>query len=110
MYGEGISRTGEIIDLGVETEVLKRSGAWFYYGEMRLGQGRDNAKITLQENPELAKEISDKVMAKLQESTLSENAKISEKVSKEASAPKSEETDTKSAMPKISIDIAVDDE
>lgn len=111
MYGEGISRTGEIIDLGVETEVLKRSGAWFYYGEMRLGQGRDNAKITLQENPELSKEISDKVMAKLQESTLSENAKIQEKVSKEVAAPKTEKSDTKDAsMSKISIDIAVDDE
>ena len=113
MYGEGISRTGEIVDLGVETEVLKRSGAWFYYGEMRLGQGRDNAKATLQENPDLAKEISDKVLAKLQEATLSEKAKLQEKAAKNEAAPKSKETDTKpadAAMSKISIDIAVDDE
>lgn len=113
MYGEGISRTGEIVDLGVETEVLKRSGAWFYYGEMRLGQGRDNAKATLQENPELAKEISDKVLAKLQEATLSEKAKLQEKAAKNDSAPKSKETDSKpvdATMSKISIDIAVDDE
>ncbi len=113
MYGEGISRTGEIVDLGVETEVLKRSGAWFYYGEMRLGQGRDNAKATLQENPELSKEISEKVLAKLQEATLSEKAKLQEKAAKNDAAPKSKETDSKTvdpAMSKISIDIAVDDE
>ena len=87
MYGEGISHTGEIVDLGVKTGVLKRSGAWFYYGEQRLGQGRDNAKVTLAENPDLAKEISDKVMAKLQETTLSDEAKqkIKEEKAKTAS-------------------------
>lgn len=108
MYGEGISRTGEIVDLGVKTEVLKRSGAWFYYGEMRLGQGRDNAKITLQENPELAKEISDKVFAKMQESTLSDEAK--QKIAEEkqnAAAPAV--TSEKVSMPKIDIDVVVDD-
>lgn len=106
MYGQGISRTGEIIDLGVKTDILKRSGAWFYYGEMRLGQGRDNAKVTLQDNPELAKEISDKVMEKMKEATLSDEAKkkIAEEKSKATTAP------VKTEIPEISIDIAVDDE
>ena len=62
MYGTGISRVGEIVDLGVEYDVLKRSGAWFYYGETRLGQGRDNVKVLLQDNPELAEEIMEKIM------------------------------------------------
>ncbi len=63
MYGTGISREGEIVDLGVEYEVIKRSGAWFYYGETRLGQGRDNVKILLADNPELATEIEQKIFA-----------------------------------------------
>jgi len=105
MYGEGISRTGEIVDLGVKTEVLKRSGAWFYYGEMRLGQGRDNAKITLQQNPELSKEISDKVMEAMKESTLSDDAKM------KIAAEREEKSEAKKvSAPKISIDVAVDDE
>ncbi len=109
MYGEGISRVGEIIDLGVKTGVLKRSGAWFYYGEQRMGQGRDNTKITLQQNPELAKEISDLVMEKLQEVTLSQLAKKPE----EAPAPEKEAkpaAEPKKISPKINIDVAVDDE
>ena len=62
MYGTGISRVGEIVDLGVEFDVLKRSGAWFYYGETRLGQGRDNVKSLLSDNPELAEELMEKIM------------------------------------------------
>ncbi len=63
LYGHGICHTGEIIDAGVELGVLKKSGAWFYYGETRLGQGRDNAKQLFEDNPELAQEIEDKIMA-----------------------------------------------
>lgn len=62
MYGEGISRTGELIDLGVEAGVVKKSGAWFSCGDVKLGQGRDAAKKYLQENPELADEIESKIM------------------------------------------------
>lgn len=62
MYGKGISHTGELVDMGLELEVLKRSGAWFYYGETRIGQGKDNVKQLLEENAELAKEIEDKIM------------------------------------------------
>ncbi len=57
MHNEGISRAGNIIDVGVEREIIRKSGAWFYLGEDRLGQGRENAKIFLNENPALADEI-----------------------------------------------------
>ena len=63
MYGTGISHTGEIVDAGVELGILKKSGAWFYYGETRLGQGRDNAKKLFEDNPEFAAEIEEKIMA-----------------------------------------------
>lgn len=57
MYGEGISKTGEIIDLGVDLNILKKSGSWFSYGETKLGQGRDAIKQLLMDNPELAEEL-----------------------------------------------------
>ncbi|SHK34334.1 recombination protein RecA [Clostridium cavendishii DSM 21758] len=64
MYNEGISRTGNIIDVGVKEEIVQKSGAWFSYGDVRLGQGRENAKQYLKENPELATEIENKIRAK----------------------------------------------
>ena len=63
MFGEGISKIGEILDLGVKLGVVQKSGAWFNYGETRLGQGRDNAKIFLKEHPEVADEIEKIVRA-----------------------------------------------
>ena len=63
MYGQGVSRLGEILDLGSKLDIVQKSGAWFNYGEIRLGQGRDNAKEYLRQNPELAEEIASKVMA-----------------------------------------------
>jgi recombination protein RecA len=60
-YGEGISRGGELIDLGLESKIVEKSGAWISYGDMRLGQGRENAKQFLKENPELANEIEAKI-------------------------------------------------
>ena len=57
MYGEGVSKTGELIDLGVKAGVVEKSGAWFSYNSQRLGQGRENAKLFLRENPEAAREI-----------------------------------------------------
>ena len=62
MYGEGVSRSGELIDLGVEAGVVKKSGAWFSYGDVKLGQGRDAAKKTLEDNAELSAEIEAKIM------------------------------------------------
>ncbi|HPR60684.1 MAG TPA: recombinase RecA, partial [Prolixibacteraceae bacterium] len=65
MFGEGISKTGEIIDLGVEQEVIKKSGSWFSYGETKLGQGRESVKNLLKDNPELALELETKILQKL---------------------------------------------
>jgi recombination protein RecA len=57
MYGEGISKTGELVDLGVKAGIVEKSGSWFSYNSQRLGQGRDNAKIFLRDNPAVADEI-----------------------------------------------------
>jgi recombination protein RecA len=61
MYGEGISKVGEIIDLGVDLNILKKSGSWFSYGETRLGQGRDSVKSLISDNPELMEELEQKI-------------------------------------------------
>lgn len=61
MYGEGISKEGEIVDLGSELDIVQKSGAWYSYNEERLGQGRENAKIFLKENPEIRSEIMLKI-------------------------------------------------
>ncbi len=68
MFGEGISRVGEIVDLGTSTGVINKSGAWFSYNGNKLGQGRDAVKRVLKEKPELADELAEKIMAKLNES------------------------------------------
>lgn len=65
LYGQGISKTGELIDMGVDLNILKKSGSWFSYGETRLGQGRDAVKNLLRDNPELSEEIEDKIKAAL---------------------------------------------
>jgi len=61
MYGKGISKTGEILDLGVEFGIIKKSGSWFSYGDTKLGQGRDAVKNLIQDNPELAEELEGKI-------------------------------------------------
>jgi len=61
MYGEGISKVGEILDLGVEFGIVKKSGSWFSYGETKLGQGRDAVKALIKDNPELAEELETKI-------------------------------------------------
>src|SRR5436190_13647581 len=60
-YGEGISKTGELIDIGLENKIIEKSGSWFSYGDMRIGQGRENAKQFLTDNPDLMSEIETKV-------------------------------------------------
>ena len=65
-YGEGISRTGEIIDLGVDYGIVKKSGSWFSYGDTKLAQGRDAAKNVIRDNPELADELEAKIMDAMQ--------------------------------------------
>ncbi len=64
LYGEGISRIGEIIDMASEAEIIKKSGSWFSYGDTKLGQGRDAVKQLLQDNPELAEELEKKILEK----------------------------------------------
>jgi recombination protein RecA len=67
LYGEGISRIGEIIDLGTELEIIKKSGSWFSYGETKLGQGRDAVKQLIADNPELSEEIEKKIIERLKQ-------------------------------------------
>jgi recombination protein RecA len=62
MFGEGISKIGEIIDLGVEHNIIKKSGSWFSYGDQKLAQGRDATKELLKDNPELCEELEEKIM------------------------------------------------
>lgn len=61
MYGEGISKEGNILDVGANSDIIKKSGSWYSYGEYKLGQGRENAKDFLKENPEITKEIETKI-------------------------------------------------
>ncbi|MBL7886421.1 MAG: recombinase RecA [Flavobacterium sp.] len=61
MYGEGVSKTGEILDLAVEFEIIKKAGSWFSYGDTKLGQGRDAVKLLIKDNPELADELEQKI-------------------------------------------------
>ncbi len=65
MYGEGISKVGEILDLGVELGIVKKSGSWFSYGETKLGQGRDAVKSLIKDNPDLAEELEGKILAEI---------------------------------------------
>ena len=67
MYGEGVSKTGEILDLAVEFEVVKKSGSWFSYGETKLGQGRDAVKSLIKDNPEMADELEQKIKTLIKE-------------------------------------------
>ena len=67
MYGEGVSKTGEILDLAVEFEIIKKSGSWFSYGETKLGQGRDAVKSLIKDNPEMADELEAKIKARIKE-------------------------------------------
>ncbi len=103
LYGHGICHTGEIIDAGVELGILKKSGAWFYYGETRLGQGRDNAKKLFEDNPELAAEIENKIMEAVNsgaEAVVSDSDEIEIMPEEPTNRPRKS----------VDIDIAVDDE
>jgi len=64
MYGEGISKTGELLDLGIKAGIVEKSGSWFSYGSERIGQGRENAKEYLRDHPELAREVEARLLEK----------------------------------------------
>ena len=85
MYGEGISKLGELVDLGVKAEIIDKSGSWFAYNEHKIGQGRENVKAFLKENPNIAEEIETRIL---------ENAGIVEKAMMEGEiSPEKKETD-----------------
>ena len=106
MYGKGISRDGEIVDMGLEFDILRRSGAWFYYGETRLGQGRDNVKQLIHDNVELANEIEAKILVKYDERM---NGKKAENAPDSEPVIIPEQAEPVRPRKKIDIDIAVDD-
>lgn len=124
MFGQGISKTGEILDLAVELDIIQKSGAWFSCGEIRLGQGRDNTKKYLEENPEFAADIErqvrenkDKLIGKSSGKKTSKKAAALEEASEpeEEKVEAVEEKKEEAPAPKVtkkrpSIDIMVEDE
>jgi recombination protein RecA len=80
LYGEGISKSGEIIDLGVEMGIIKKSGSWFSYGETKLGQGRDAVRTLIEDNPELMDELEGKIKAEINQENAPKNVEELEAV------------------------------
>ena len=74
LYGHGISRTGEIIDLGVQHGLIDKAGSWYSYGDDRIGQGKENVREFLKANPKIAQDIETKIRAKLLPDTVAEQA------------------------------------
>ncbi len=106
MYGKGISKEGEIVDTGLKLGILSRSGAWFYYGETRIGQGRDNVKQLLIDNPELMKELEDKIVEAMTEKVKGEEKKAQSPVASQVPVV---EDEAPRKRKKVNIDIAVDE-
>lgn len=98
MFGEGISKAGEILDLGVEYGVIDKSGSWFSYNGSKLAQGRDAAKMVIQDNPELAEELEQQIMEALRESDEAPKGKAAKTAAK--AAPKKETAATDEAKEK----------
>ncbi len=109
IYGKGISRIGELVDMGLELEVLKRSGAWFYYGDTRIGQGRDNVKQLLEKNHELADEIEEKIRARYAEIMQNKGKRLELADDEPVIMPIEAEPEPEIKHKKVNIDIAVDD-
>lgn len=114
MYGTGINRLGELLDLAAKYDIVTKGGAWFSYGETRLGQGRDNARNYLKEHPEISSEIEHKLMAKLKGTSENQPAASEPSAAAEASAEAPAEKPAarkpaRSAVAKTNIDISVDD-
>ena len=123
LYGSGISRMGELLDLAVNYNIVNKGGAWFSYGETRLGQGRDNAREFLKTHEDIAAEVEKKVLAAIQKEN-SEKPAVKKSAAKSASPAEEEPAESiddefakpakpaarsKSAAAKTNIDIAVDD-
>ena len=108
LYGRGISKEGEMVDLGVKYGVVQKSGAWFSYGDMRLGQGRDNVRELFSSNPELAEEIEQKISAAMREQADASKVKKPAARPVMPAAPTPEPTTKANARAKL--DIVVDDD
>ncbi len=106
IYGKGISKVGELVDMGLKFEILKRSGAWFYYNDERLGQGKDNVKALISENATLASELEAKIMEKY--NALLNPSENTEK-EQEITPVNAEDLEPKRPHKSVDIDIAVDD-
>ena len=105
MYGEGISKEGEVVDLGVKYGVIQKSGAWFNYGDVRLGQGRDNVKALLRDNPELMEYLDAKIRVEMndpEKNKLTKKAAVAAKTAAVKAA--------KAAAPARSADIDIEGE
>ena len=86
LYNEGISKEGEIIDLGVEHNIIEKSGAWYSYNKERIGQGKDNARQFLKENPAIAADIEEKIRATMAAPVVASGADADEALPEEAEA------------------------
>ena len=85
LFGQGISRTGDVLDLGVEADIINKSGAWYSCGEERIGQGRDNARTFLEEHPDLLAQIERKLLQK--HGLIEEDTPVEPKAEARAPAP-----------------------
>lgn len=114
MYGRGISKEGEIVDLAVDYDIIQKSGSWFSYGDMRLGQGRDNVRELITNSPELAEELEKKIIEAMKsnkeriKSKKGKNSSNSSNSSNDSEAPAQKPTTKAGARAKL--DIVVDDE
>jgi recombination protein RecA len=80
MFGEGISKMGELVDYGVKLDIIDKAGAWFSYGDAKIGQGKENAKVFLKDNPEIAKEIEDKILEAMGVNEQTDDTETSEEI------------------------------
>ena len=103
LYGEGISRYGELVDLGAQFDIIKKSGTWFSYGESRIGQGKENAKQFLRDNPDIADEVERRIREKL-----AGESQASEETTKKP-ADKNAAAKTAASKPVSDIDVSADD-
>ncbi len=114
MYGTGISKTGEILDMAVEYDIIKKSGSWFSYGDERLGQGRDKVKDMIQKDPAFAEELEKKIKAKMAEIQESASQKFQGKSIPKADTEPEEKAENIAkqtrAAARAKLDIAVEDD
>lgn len=115
MYGRGISKSGEILDLAAEYDIIKKSGSWFSYGDERLGQGRDKVKDIIENDPEFAEKLENQIKEKIKEQQESSNHKYQAKAAPKADTDSVHAVDEKAvkqtrAAARAKLDIAVEDD